>query len=90
MDYNLWCIGCTIRKVKTRISDHLVGIANHQIHPSGATAHFIEVHNGNTEAFAFHLVRHSMGGDWRRLVLSHEAYWIPGGINYRTDLLTFY
>lgn len=39
MDCNLLYIGCTIRKIKTRISEHRAAIAKGHIHHSGAVAH---------------------------------------------------
>lgn len=40
-------IGCTIRKGKTRIADHLAAITKNHSHRSGAAAHFVLQHSGS-------------------------------------------
>lgn len=83
---------CTIRKVKTRIAEHLAAIARDQSHHSGAVAHFIHRHSGNIDYFIFYAIegvaRPNRGGDWRSTLLNWQVYWIlrsktrmPDGMN---------
>lgn len=98
---SLQYVGCTKRKLKTRISEHLSNIQYMRQNVSGAAKHFIHVHNGSTESFVFYSIEKVTipyrGGDWRHKLLYREAFWIlelktrfPTGLNFKSDLLYLY
>lgn len=99
-EWNLCNIGCTIRKIKLRIAEHFSAIDKHHIHHSGETSHFIQAHEGNVISFSYYAIEHvakpTRGGDWRKVLLVREAYWIlrlgtriPHGLNLN-DLFLLY
>lgn len=101
MECNLCYVGCTIRNIKICISEHLSAISKSQLHHSGAVAHFLSVHGGETSTFAFYGVetvpKPLEGGDWWKALLSHEAFWIlrlgtraPNGLNLRNNFYLLY
>lgn len=91
-------VGCIIRKLQKRVSEHLYAIGKQRFHHSGACKHFVEQHNSDTKSLGVYMVqgvpRPSRSGDWRHKLLNREAYWIlrlgtwtPGGMNLRGELL---
>lgn len=98
---NLDYIGCTIRKFKTRLAEHISAIKHQQHQHSGAVKHFLEKHGGRFDslvAYAFEAVtKPPRGADWRHKLLLREAFWImrlntrvPNGMNLKTDLFYIY
>lgn len=109
MIYNVRCdicnnvyVGCTTRRLKTRIQEHLWDARNPIARNLFNVAkYYLNQHNGDLTGFQFvgieRVNRPIRGGDWRRLLLNHEAFWIlrlntsyPVGLNYRLDLIFLY
>lgn len=93
---NLMYIGCPIRKLKSRIAEHIADSSKPMSDSSGASKQFQTRHNYNTDSFAFY-GKTACGGDWRKRLLKREAFWIyelntryPKGLNYRSDLFFLY
>lgn len=98
---NLIYVGCTIRRLKLRIAEHILAINKNMNHHSGAVAHFLQVHEGHVDTLCFYAIEHVKktirGGDWRKALLAREAYWIlrlgtrtPYGLNLKNDLFLIY
>lgn len=95
-------IGCTARRIKDRIREHIYG-ATHEMAPniSNASKHFRNTHAGDVstlEIFGIERVNIPIrGGDKRRALLNREGFWIlmmnsshPRGMNHRLDLILNY
>lgn len=91
-------IGCTIRKLKTRVAEHIADIRNVYGQQSGASRHFSTIHEGKFDTLQVYAIEHVYkplrGGDWRQKLLNREAFWIlrlgsrtPEGMNMRNDLM---
>lgn len=99
---NLNYVGCTTRKLKTRIQEHIRDSSNPNVgNASNVSKHFLHCHQGNLsglQVFGIEKVnKPRRGGDWRRALLNREAFWIlrldtshPKGLNYRSDLILHY
>lgn len=53
---NLIYVGCTKRKLKTRIAEHVADILHCRTNVSGAAKHFLEKHSGSLEFFSFYAI----------------------------------
>lgn len=64
---NLCYVGCTIRRLKVRIAEHMANIKNNQSYHSGAVKHFRDVHQGNLRTLFIYAIegvpRSKRGGD---------------------------
>lgn len=92
-------VGSTMRKLKTRIKEHIFVIRSntlltHNIY--SAFKHFLHEHTGDISHLKVIGIE-KRGGDWARHVLNREAFWIlemntcyPSGLNYCTDLIYLY
>ncbi|XP_040277323.1 uncharacterized protein LOC120992413 [Bufo bufo] len=95
-------VGCTTRKFKDRLREHLNYIHNPTATGvSNAAYHFIHIHNRSTDTlntFAFERVTlPQRGGDIKQKILLREAFWIwrlktrvPYGLNLKRELMYLY
>lgn len=94
-------VGCTSRKLKTCLYEHIFYILNGSLNASGVAKHFVEQHASSIDDFSFFAVeklpKPSRGGDWQCILCNKEAFWIlhldtrsPQGLNFRSDLLYIY
>lgn len=102
LECNKGYVGCTTRKLKTRIQEHIRD-SNNCIasNASNVSKHFSQHHQGDLSSLRIYgrerVNRPRRGGDWRRALLNREAFWIlrlatshPRGLNYRSDLILHY
>lgn len=101
-DCNVSYIGCTTRKLKTRIQEQIRDSSSLNAHnPLSVSKHFFQCHNGNLSSLWVagieRVNKPTRGDDWRRALLIQEAFWIlhlntsyPTGLNYRSDLILQY
>lgn len=101
---NLQYIGCTTRKLKVRVREHICGAQMGQSFSrniSNISRHFRETHHGyitHPEVVGMEKVTPPpRGGDWQKKNSMREAFWIlklkthfPLGLKLRSDLTYVY
>lgn len=94
-------VGCTKRKLKTRISEHISKIQHRRTAISGAAKHFIDHHGASLSHFSFYgserVNKPMRRGNWVHKLFVRETFKILhlntrflDGLNYRTDLFYLY
>lgn len=98
---NLQYVGCTIRPLRVRISEHVNDTTNTNAkNILNVSKHFREVHHGNLHTFSFlgaeQVKKPPRGGDTHHILLKREVWWIhtlntrkPYGLNDRMDINLF-